>query len=91
MPPAGSAAREPVVHQDEPADADHRAESEREVLDRGKAAVQAFARHQYRSRSITGGAPPWGITMKRLSNSLSAIVIAAVTPRARSTSGTVFE
>src|SRR5438045_2883566 len=39
----GAAAREPVVHQDEPADADHRAEAEREVLDGGQAAVQPLA------------------------------------------------
>lgn len=36
----GAAARQPVVHQDEPADADHRAEAEREVLDGAQPAAQ---------------------------------------------------
>src|SRR5450759_2186371 len=38
-----------VVHQHEPADADHRAEAEREVLDDGEAAVQLTVR-DYRCR-----------------------------------------
>ena len=37
---AGPAARQPVVHEDDPADADHRAEAEREVLDRAQAAAK---------------------------------------------------
>src|SRR3977135_4404229 len=42
---ARPAAPQPVVHQDEPADADHRAEAEREVLDGAQAAVQLCFRH----------------------------------------------
>ena len=63
----GTAARQPVVHQHEPADADHRAEPEREVFDGAEAAVQTLARHQYLSRSSTGRPSFWGMTMNRLS------------------------
>ena len=58
MRAARSAARQPVVHQDDPADADHRAEAEGEVLDGAEAAVEPFAlgRHQNFSRSSEGAA-----------------------------------
>ncbi len=61
---ARAAARQPVIHQDEPANADHRAEAEREVLDGAETAAQphgslrppgSFDRHQYLKRSRTAG------------------------------------
>ena len=55
---ARSAARQPVVHQDDPADADHRAESEGEVLDRAQVRRRSrlAAGHQNFNRSRTGAA-----------------------------------
>src|SRR5476651_1584410 len=86
----GPAARQPVVHQHEPADADHRAEPEGEIFDGAEAAVQPLARHQYRNRISTGGAPVRGTTMKRSSYSSSLMAMELVTPAARRRSGSVF-
>jgi len=46
--PARTSALQPVVHEDEPADADHRAEAEREVLD----GAQPAAQFDHRLRTI---------------------------------------
>src|SRR5436309_4474776 len=47
-PAARAAARQPVVHQDDPSDADHRAEAEREVLDGAQAPVEGRLRRDPR-------------------------------------------
>src|SRR3977135_3205235 len=54
---ARPAAPQPVVHQDEPADADHRAEAEGEVLDGAQAAVQLCFRHLRPHYSRDHGSP----------------------------------